>query len=86
MASQLDINLSNIYKNMVGLHNIESNFNESISINSNFYVSGITILNSSTTIKSSLNVSGFSICNNSTSINSSLNVSGLTNINNLFIS
>jgi len=82
----LDANLLQVYKNMVGLGNIQnvsgnSTFLGGVSVNSNFYVSSTSIFNNSVTVRGGLYVSGLTIINNVTTILSSLTVSGPTIIN-----
>ena len=87
MTAVIDNKLTLVYKKMVGLSNIvtdtsgDSFFTGSVSVNSNLFVCGTTILNSATTINSNLNISGLSLFNGPMSINSSLNISGSTMIN-----
>jgi len=82
----LDANLLQVYKNMVGLGNIQnvsgnSTFLGGVSVNSNLYVSSTAIFNNSVTVRGGLYVSGLTIINNATTILSSLKVSGSTIIN-----
>lgn len=87
MTLQMDTNLILIYKKMIGLNNIindtsnNSYLNNSLTVNSNLFISNLSLLSSSVSINSNVNISGFSILNNFASINSYLNISGLTIIN-----
>jgi hypothetical protein len=86
MTTLIDTNLKLIYKNMIGLNNINVNtsgdsyFITNVSINSNLYVSSNTILNNAL-INSNLNLYNQTIFNNNVSLNSFLNISGPFTIN-----
>jgi hypothetical protein len=89
MTSQIDDNLTLVYRNMVGLSCITTDtsgnakFSNSLSVNSNLFVSGATLLAGTpgVSINSLLNVSGITIINSNVSLNSSLNISGATIVN-----
>jgi len=98
IMTTLDEILIQKYKEMVGLGNIKNISNNTtilggVSINSDLYVSGITILNGNTTIKSNLYISGNTNINGNISIGNSLNILGnsiiqgnTTILSNLYVS
>jgi len=87
MTALIDNKLKLVYKNMVGLSNIitdtsgDSYFISSVSVNSNLFVCGFTILNNTTNINSNLIISGQSLFNGPVTINSLLNISGISILN-----
>ena len=89
MTSQIDANLTLEYRKMVGLNCITTDtlnnayFSNSLSVNSNLFVSGATLLDGipGVSINSLLNVSGITVINSNVSLNSSLNISGTTIVN-----
>jgi len=82
MSLLLDKSLGLIYKNMVGLSNINVDnsgntfFINSLTVNSNLYCSGNTLLIGSTSLNSNLYNNNNFINNGIPSFNSSLNISG----------
>uniref|UniRef100_A0A6C0H8A7 Uncharacterized protein n=1 Tax=viral metagenome TaxID=1070528 RepID=A0A6C0H8A7_9ZZZZ len=88
--SIFDIQLQDIYEQLVGLNAFDNISNNTLikantSINSYLYVSSTAILNNNVTINSNLNVLGNMIVSNNATINSSLFVSNNSIINNNLI-
>lgn len=86
MTTLIDANLTLKYKNMVGFKNITIDkakgltFSSKVSINSNLFICGNSILNN-LSINSNLYISGSAIINNNTTLKSVLNIAGPVNIN-----
>ena len=86
MTTLIDANLTVKHKNMVGFKNITTDtakgltFSTKVSINSNLFICGNSILNN-LSINSNLYILGSAVMNNNTTLKSVLNIAGPVNIN-----
>jgi len=86
MTTIIDANLTLKYKNMVGFKNITTDpakgliFSTKVSINSNLFICGNSILNN-LSVNSNLFISGSAVINSNTTLKSVLNIAGPVNIN-----